>query len=149
MYARTIARNLMVGELAALGEIPLAYKSRPQMHQLTNREWIGLHLPKGPLGDWLVARADRSKLREQEKSIGALPKRFSGADPFDQWWHTHEGFPGRIADSFRHWDGMGGIVDAKALVELLGQPLPRLFVRLGIATFMTLQAFQETAESLT
>jgi hypothetical protein len=42
---------------------------------------------------------------------------------------------------------MRGIVDVRSLVGLLGQPLPRLFIRLGIATFMTFQAFQGLVEA--
>jgi hypothetical protein len=147
LYADTLARILLTGELDVLRQIPIAYRDKLEMYRLTAREWVCLNLPKGPIGDWLLARADRSKLREQQRSIDELPKRFSGADPFDQWWLTDPGFRARTIDTLRDWDGMRGIVDVRSLVGLLGQPLPRLFIRLGIATFMTFQAFQGLVEA--
>lgn len=147
LYADTLARNLLTGDLDVLRQIPIAYKGRLEMYRLSAREWVGLYLPKGVVGDWLVARAVRSKAREQRRSIDALPKRFSGAEPIDQWWLTNPGFRARIIDMLRDWDGMGGIVDVQALVGMLGQPLPRLFIRLGIATFLTFQAFQSLTEA--
>ena len=147
LYADTIARELLVGELEGLRRIPIAYKGNVGAHRPSARDWVGLHLPKGVVGDWLVTRADRSKVREHQRSIDALPKHVSGPDPFDHWWLTSPGFRQGIIEMLRDWDGMRGIVDVQALVGLLGRPLPRLFVRLGIPAFLTLRSFQELVET--
>jgi hypothetical protein len=81
------------------------------------------------------------------RTSNTIPKDPSGPDPIDYWWHNNQDFRQFIFDFLRDWDGMHGIVDVRALEEILSQPLPAKFVRYSIPSILTLCAFQDIVGS--
>jgi hypothetical protein len=146
LYTDAMIHNLFVDDLAPLREVRLAFSNGFEVPPLSWKDKVLMNVPLGPLGDLLLRRATRTKLREHLRTIGEHPKRVSGPDPIDYWWLTNPSFRVSVTEMFRGWDGMGGMLDVSALEAMLKGPLPGLFVRLGIPALLTLRAFQDIVE---
>jgi len=146
LYTDALLHNLFIDDLACLGKIRIAFSRGFEVPPVTWKQGILMNVPLGAVGSWLLTRATRRKRAEQRSSIGVIPTRVSGPEPIDHWWLALPAFRETVLDMFEGWDGMRGLVDVRVLKSVLREPMPRLFVRLGIPALLTLRAFQEIVE---
>jgi len=104
-------------------------------------------MPNTILDDWIIKKTTDSKNREHIQSIGVRSPKLSGSDPFDNWWYDYPSFRQFFIDEFRSWNGLNGMIDVTALVNLLQKPLPRLFILYSLPAILTLCYFQQIIES--
>jgi hypothetical protein len=146
LYVRTLIENLFIDDLAALAQIPVASLGPMQPPEATWKDRLLMRGIAAPLSDWLLDRAMHTKRLEHLRSVGARSADPSGPDPLDHWWHEYPDWRRSVRAMFFGWDGMHEIMDVSALLRLLEEPLPRLFVQFGIPAFLTLRFFQELLE---
>jgi asparagine synthase (glutamine-hydrolysing) len=146
LYIQALLHRVFRRDLAALAKIPMAHEGILRVPATTWEDRFCLWNPSGLFSDWLLARATATKRRERQQSIGALSPEPLGPDPVDHWWYQDPAFRQSVVDTFRDWDGMKGIVDARALVRVLQEPLPRLFTQFAVPALLTLCYFQQIVE---
>ena len=146
LYIDTLVHNMFVDDLAALAQISIAYKGSLQLPILSWRDWVLMRIPPGIVDEWILRRATDSKRREHLNSIGARSSEPSGPDPLDHWWYEHPSFRRFVIEKLSDWDGMHGIIDVRALADVLQRPLPRLFIQFTVPALLTLCAFQQIVE---
>jgi hypothetical protein len=150
LYRDTMLQKLFVDDLAGLRRIPVAgfhYRGAFEVPPLSWRDRAILSMTPSLFGDWLLKRAARAKLREHRQTIDQRSPYVTGPDPIDHWWFTCPPFRDSVIAMFQGWDGMHGLVEVSALMNLLRRPLPRLFVRFVIPSLLTLSAFQDIVEN--
>ncbi|MFW6116341.1 MAG: asparagine synthase-related protein [bacterium] len=146
LYVDTLIHRIFVDDLSVLSRIPIAYKGNLQVPSLSRRDRAAMSTLPPLLSDWILRRATNSKRREHLRTVGMRSSKPSGPDPLDHWWCDYPGFRESVIDSFRDWDGMKGIVDASALIGILQEPLPRLFIQFAVPGLLTLRYFQQIVE---
>jgi hypothetical protein len=142
LYIDVLLHAVFTGRLARLAEIPVAYAGQLRLPVLDWRDRLCLRLPR-TLGAWVLERAQVSKRAEHLRSVGVYAPDPSGPDPLDYWWYSYPSFRESVVRTLRNWDGMGGIIDVSALVDLLQRPLPRLFIQFTVPALLTLYYLQE------
>ena len=147
LFIDTLIQNIFVNDLAPLAQIPWAYHGNLQRPDLTWRDWASLRMPNTNLDDWIIQKTTNSKNREHVQSIGVRSPKLSGSDPFDNWWYDYPSFRQFFIDEFRSWNGLNGMIDVTALVNLLQKPLPKLFILYSLPAILTLCYFQQIIES--
>ena len=147
LFIDTLIHNIFVDDLAPLAQIPWAHHGNLQKPDLTWRDWVLLKMPNTNLDDWIIQKTTDSKNREHIQSIGVRSQKLSGPDPFDNWWYDYPSFRQFFIDEFRSWNGLNGMLDVTALVNLLQKPLPRLFILYSLPAILTLCYFQQIIES--
>jgi len=146
IHTDVLLNAVFVDDLAALAAIPIAGKGVPAVPRIGWRDQVLNHLPRSPVGDWILRRATRSKHAEHVRSIAERPSRPSGADPFAYWWYEASEFRRVVLQAFDDWDGMKGLVDVPALRDVLSRPMPRYFIRLCVPALLTLRSFENVLE---
>lgn len=149
LYINTMVSHLFAGDLEAVGEIPRASLGCFDPVQLTPMERLGL------MPGWTALRNLESLVVSVRKATRQRRTRYQyssypeGADPFDFWWRTSEQFRTRIVSMFEGWDGLGGMIDADALLDLLCDGrLPRYFLLFGIPSLLTLVFVQRIVQQV-
>jgi hypothetical protein len=147
LFIDTLINNIFVDDLAPLAQIPWAYHGNLQSPNLTWRDRVLLKLPNTILDDWIIQKTTDSKNREHIQSIGVRSQKLSGSDPFDSWWYDYPSFRQFFIDEFRSWNGLNGMFDVTALINLLNKPLPQLFIQYSLPAILTLCYLQQIIES--
>jgi hypothetical protein len=142
-----LLNEVFVDDLAALAKIPIAGKGVPAVPRTAWRDQVLNHLPRSPVGDWVLRRATRSKRAEHIRTIGVRPSSPAGAEPFAYWWYEIPGFRQFVLDVFDGWGGLNGLLDTRALRETLEGPMPRYFIRLCVPALLTLRSFEDVLAS--
>lgn len=147
VFVRALLEDIYVKELEPLAAVPIVDRGSIEIPKLSWKDKLLLNAGPSIAGDYILKRATQSKHKEWVRTSNTIPKDPSGPDPIDYWWHNNPDFREFISDFLRDWDGMNGIVDVRALEEILSQPLPAKFVRYSIPSILTLCAFQDIVGS--
>jgi hypothetical protein len=147
LFIQSLLEDIYVKDLKPLAEVPIAGRGHIKLPELEWKDKLLLRMGPSVAGDYVLRRATRSKRKVWENSKHIIPKKPSGPDPIDYWWHTDKKFKEFILDYLSEWDGMNGIVDTHGLERVLTKPMPMIFKRYTIPSIMTLRAFQDIVES--
>lgn len=146
LYIDTLLHKIFVDDLGVLAQIPIAYQDTIRLPSLSWPDSVLMTKPAAIFRGWLLKLDSALKRRAQLRSIGTVSPEPVGPDPLDHWWYHYPPFRRSIIDTFSQWDGMHGIINVSALITLLQQPLPRLFIQFTVPAFLTLCYFQWIVE---
>lgn len=139
LYVNSMLSRIYTEDLEALKQIPLASGKPFARRELSRwqrfKSTPGKHLVK----DMVHTLSETKKVFDRRRNRFAGDHDPAGADPFDFWWVTSKELRARIISLFEEWDGLDGMIDTRALLNLLGnKPLPRYFRLFGIPSLLTL-----------
>lgn len=146
LYVNAALSHVYAGDLAAVGQIPLASGQTLTRRELSAWERFKATPGKSWVKDIAHLLSEGRKVARRRKEQYRNDHKPAGADPFDFWWATSEEFRTRVTSMFEGWDGLGGMIDSGALLNLLrGERLPRYFLLFGIPSLLTLVFAQRIA----
>ncbi len=143
----TLVYNIFIDDLLPLAQIPIANKGLLQSIAPSWQDWLLIKMPATVIDNLILKRYVQSKHNEHLASIGARSPIPSGPDPLDYWWYDDSSFRSSFIKLFQHWDGLHGLIDVSALLNMLQKPLPSLFIQFSLPAILTLCYFQQAVVS--
>lgn len=148
LHIDTVIQHIFTGRLEPMRDILISSKTPLRLPGWKLRDLLWISTPPSAIGDALLRRQNFIQHRTRDRQFGNFVSTAWGPDPIDYWWHNHPGFRTEILNKLRRWNGLDGLVDVDAVQQVLQEPMHPNFIRFGVATLLTLQAFQELVETI-